>query len=51
MKIIAFIQDPHEIEKIAGNLGYPPWRAPPGVEACAGPSYVDSGSVFNQTLQ
>ena len=29
MKIIAFLQQPREIEKIADNLGYPKYRSPP----------------------
>ena len=29
MKIIAFLQQPSEIQKIADNLGYPKYRAPP----------------------
>ena len=29
MRIIAFIFDPREIQKIADHLGYPNWRAPP----------------------
>ena len=32
MRIIAFIHDPYEIEKIADNLGCPTWRAPPSFE-------------------
>jgi len=29
MKIVAFLQQPKEINKLCENLGYPKYRAPP----------------------
>ena len=47
MKIIAFILNPREIEKIADNLKLPTWRAPPPFAATG--IRLDSGPQFAQT--
>lgn len=49
MKIIAFLQDPKEIEKIADNLGQVTWRAPPGVASSSSHEmWVDETEEYSQ---
>ena len=49
MKIVAFIHEPREIEKIAANLGYPTWRAPPSFAPNS--IHFDSSSEFSQLTE
>ena len=46
MKIVTFLHDPREIEKIATYLGLPTWRAP--ADSALRRIYVDSSSEFSQ---
>ena len=49
MRIVAFLQDSREIEKIAANLGLPTWRAPPKIEEPKDGITIDTSAEFNQT--
>ena len=51
MRILAFLQNPSEIERIAQNLRYPTWRAPPSIAREQEGQRIDSSAEFNQTLQ
>lgn len=49
MKIVAFLCEPREIEKIATILGYPTWRAPP--DFALRRIHLDSSSEFSQIAE
>ena len=51
MKIVAFLQNPSEIERIAQNLGLPTWRAPPKPKSIPQGIQIDTCAIYNQTLQ
>jgi len=50
MKIVAFLLNPNEIDKLTSHLRYPKGKAPPPFLPLAGKLYIDSSPEFDQSL-
>ena len=50
MKIIAFLQQQREIEKLCDNLGYPRYRAPPPLENKSPPAECNLLPIFDDLM-